>query len=187
MTFKKHIELQSLACMLTLLLGCGALAVPESTASARANDEAASAPQPQSSASEVSKGNVGDSDGTDNGEAVPSQGAATPAEAEARAYASAKPVFEKYCFSCHTTTSRSAKKKALKHLVMDTYPFGGHHADGLGDTILEVLGQTGKKATMPKGKLGAVKGKDLELIVAWAGARERAHHNENKHKHKHEH
>ena len=91
---------------------------------------------------------------------------------EMAAFAKAKPIFEKYCAKCHTEAS--GKRAALKHFVMDSYPFGGHHADSMPATIRNVLGQSGKQATMPKGKPGVVVGDELKLILEWADATERA-------------
>jgi hypothetical protein len=92
------------------------------------------------------------------------------AAVELAAYQAAKPVFDKYCAGCHVKGERGAKKSALKHFDMTTYPFGGHHAGELGGEIREVLGATGKKPTMPMKNAGAVKGEELALILAWADA-----------------
>ncbi len=109
------------------------------------------------------------------------------------AYERARPVFEQYCASCHTTAGRQAKTATLKHFSMDSYPFGGHHADQITVTIRRVLGATGKRPTMPPDRRGAVKGKELDLILAWADAVDHAqaqdpagkHHDEAPHGHKH--
>lgn len=91
--------------------------------------------------------------------------------AETAAYDKAKPVFEKYCSSCHTKGGKKATKKKLDHLTMDTYPFGGEHAKSIGNEIRVVLAIDGhKKATMPFDKPGSVKGDDLALIKAWTEA-----------------
>lgn len=92
--------------------------------------------------------------------------------AELAAFENAKPVFEKHCARCHTESS--GKRSALKHFVMDAYPFGGHHATSMPATIRKVLGQSGKRATMPKDKPGVVSGEELKLILEWADAAERA-------------
>ena len=92
--------------------------------------------------------------------------------AEFIAFERAKPVFKKHCARCHTESS--GKRTALKHFVMDTYPFGGHHASSMPATIRKVLGQSGKRATMPKDKPGVVSGEELELVLEWADATERA-------------
>lgn len=92
--------------------------------------------------------------------------------AELAAFESAKPVFKKHCARCHTESS--GKRTALKHFVMDAYPFGGHHASSMPATIRKVLGQSGKRATMPKDKPGVVSGEELKLILEWADAAERA-------------
>lgn len=98
------------------------------------------------------------------------------AAAEQQAYEAAKPVFEAHCGSCHTRggSMSKKKKKALDHFSMDGYPFGGHHAHELGSAVREVLGVDGGKATMPKDDPGAVQGAELELVVAWSRAFDRA-------------
>lgn len=102
--------------------------------------------------------------------APPTDPKADALAAENAAYDKAKPVFEKYCASCHTKAGKKSAKKKLGHFDMDTYPFGGEHAAFIGNHIRDVLGMTGKKATMPSDKPGAVKGDDLALIKAWADA-----------------
>jgi len=93
-----------------------------------------------------------------------------PTPEELAAFERAKPAFERHCFRCHTTAAKKSKPKALAHLAMDGYPFGGHHADEAGDVIRKVLGAGGGKATMPSDDPGAVKGEDLASILAWADA-----------------
>lgn len=90
--------------------------------------------------------------------------------AELLAYQQARPVFERYCSDCHTAAGTRSQASALNHFSMDTYPFGGHHADEMAGTIREVLGADGGKATMPPGRPGAVQGQELELILNWAAA-----------------
>src|ERR1700733_13880425 len=73
-----------------------------------------------------------------------------PTPEETAAFEIAKPVFARHCFRCHSTAGKKSKHKALDHLSMDQYPFGGHHADEAGKVVREVLGaDTGGKATMP--------------------------------------
>ncbi|HKO90915.1 MAG TPA: hypothetical protein VJU61_07180 [Polyangiaceae bacterium] len=108
----------------------------------------------------------------------PSSPVAEPTEigaAELAAYSQAKPVFEAHCASCHATRSSSSNAEALEHFNMDAYPFGGHHATGIGSAIREVLGASGAKPTMPRDKPGAVQGSELQLVLAWADAFDRAH------------
>lgn len=93
---------------------------------------------------------------------------------ETSAWETAKPVFEKACASCHTSAGKEASKKKLDHFNMDAYPLGGHHAAMIGFTIREVLGISGKKATMPSDKPGSVQGDDLAKIKAWTDAWEAA-------------
>ena len=95
--------------------------------------------------------------------------------AETAAFEKAKPVFEKHCASCHTKSGKNWSAKKLKEFDMTSYPFGGEHAKEIGKEIREVLAIGGGKATMPKGKPGAVKGDELALIAAWADAFDAAH------------
>ncbi len=94
--------------------------------------------------------------------------------AETAAYDKAKPVFQKYCSTCHTKAGKKSGKKKLDHFAMDAYPFGGEHTAFIGDHVRGVLGLSGKKATMPYDKPGSVKGDDLALVKAWADAWEAA-------------
>lgn len=96
---------------------------------------------------------------------------------ERAAFAAARPVFEKYCFRCHTTSGRKAKPKSLAHMTMDRYPLGGHHAAEAATAIRQVLGAgpEKKKATMPSDKPGTVEGEDLAKVLAWADAFDQAH------------
>lgn len=104
---------------------------------------------------------------------------------ERQAYERARPVFERYCASCHTSDRGSAA--ALIHFSMDGYPFGGHHAGEIAGTIREVLGANGEKATMPQGRPGVVKGEDLQRVIDWADAVERARASAPPHDHEGEH
>ena len=67
-----------------------------------------------------------------------------------------------------------AKKETLEHFDMSAYPFGGHHAKEIAKSIRTALAIGGGEATMPKDDKGAVKGDELQLIVAWVEAFERA-------------
>lgn len=95
--------------------------------------------------------------------------------AETAAYDAAKPVFEKYCASCHSKGQRGAKAKTLEHFEITTYPFGGHHAMEVGKEVREVLAIGGGKPTMPKNKPGIVTGDELAAIAAWADAFDASH------------
>jgi hypothetical protein len=95
--------------------------------------------------------------------------------AEASAYEAAKPVFDRFCASCHQQGHTSATPSKLDHFDMTTYPFGGHHAMEMASEIREVLGLDGGTPTMPKNQPGAVTGDDLALIAAWADAFDAAH------------
>ncbi len=100
----------------------------------------------------------------------------TPAKSpEHAAHEAAQPVFEKYCASCHMTGRPQATPKALEHFKMDGYPYGGHHEHEVAAEVRRVLGATGKKATMPKGAPGSVKGEELALVLKWADAFDAAH------------
>jgi hypothetical protein len=94
----------------------------------------------------------------------------TPTPDETAAFERAKPAFERHCFRCHTTAGKKSKPKSLAHLTMDSYPFGGHHADQAGAVVRKVLGAAGGKPTMPSDDPGAVTGEDLTRILAWADA-----------------
>lgn len=94
---------------------------------------------------------------------------------EQQAYERARPVFERYCASCHRSERGSAA--ALVHFSIDGYPFGGHHADEIAGTVRKVLGVTGEKATMPQGRPGIVKGEELQRVIDWADAVDRAQTN----------
>jgi hypothetical protein len=98
-----------------------------------------------------------------------------PTQDEIAAFEKAKPAFEHHCFRCHTAGGKKAKPKALAHISMDSYPFGGHHADEAGSVVRKVLGAGRGKPTMPSDDPGAVRGDDLALILAWADLFERAH------------
>jgi uncharacterized membrane protein len=94
---------------------------------------------------------------------------------ELAAFEKAKPVFEKYCASCHAKGGKLATAKKLDHFDMTTYPFGGHHAAEIGGEIRKSLAIGGGKPTMPFNNKGAVKGDDLALIAAWADAFDASH------------
>jgi hypothetical protein len=101
---------------------------------------------------------------------------APPSADELAAFAAAKPAFSRHCFKCHTRAGKKARPKALKHLDMTTYPFGGHHAADVATAVRRsVAGEDGKAPTMPSDDPGAVQGDDLAKILAWAAAFDRAH------------
>lgn len=109
----------------------------------------------------------------------------TPAETMAQlesderaAYERAKPVFAAHCARCHTDGGPKASKSARGHFDMDVYPFGGHHAAEMSKYLRRVLGATGGKPTMPRDDPGAVRGKELELVLALTDAFDRAHRSE---------
>jgi hypothetical protein len=98
-----------------------------------------------------------------------------PLAEERAAYDRARPVFDRFCASCHVRREGGRRTAALRHFDMSTYPFGGHHAGELASTIRHVLGADGSRPTMPRDDPGAVQGNDLALIRAWADAYDRAH------------
>jgi len=103
-------------------------------------------------------------------------GASKPTPEELAAFEAAKPAFERWCFRCHTTAGKKAKRKTLQHLAMDTYPFSGHHAGEAGKVVRRALGAGGAaKATMPSDEPGTVTREDLRLILSWADAFDSAH------------
>ncbi|HEX2692160.1 MAG TPA: hypothetical protein VHN14_36370 [Kofleriaceae bacterium] len=93
---------------------------------------------------------------------------------EASAWQTARPVFTKYCATCHAKDGKKATRKKLDHFDLATYPLGGHHTATIGFTIRDVLGISGKKPTMPYDKPGLVKGDELAAVKAWTDAWEAA-------------
>ncbi|MBA3457041.1 MAG: cupredoxin domain-containing protein [Deltaproteobacteria bacterium] len=105
----------------------------------------------------------------------PSQVKADLLAVEMAAYETARPVFEKYCVSCHSKGQKGAKAKTLEHFEITTYPFKGHHAEEVGASVRKSLGIDGGKPTMPKNKPGIVQGAELAAIAGWAAAFDAAH------------
>jgi uncharacterized membrane protein len=104
-----------------------------------------------------------------------STGTHKPTPEEIAAFETAKPVFERHCVRCHTEGGKKSKRKALDHISMDRYPFGGHHADEAGKAVRKALGVEGhSRPTMPSDDAGAVRNEELAKIVAWATAFDRA-------------
>ena len=95
--------------------------------------------------------------------------------AETAAFDQARPVFDRFCSSCHVQGGKQAKKKSLDHFDMTRYPFGGHHAGEITASVREALAIGGGKATMPKNKPGSVPADQLALIAAWADAFDASH------------
>jgi hypothetical protein len=170
-----------------VLVALAAAAACTSGATARRPDAPPVAPpasQAQAPAAEMSAAPPAPGDEHAAADAKPSQGQAEPAQPaapsdllseEQRAYEAAQPVFERYCTKCHTARGAQSRRSALRHLNMDTYPFGGHHAHEMGSTMRKILGATGEKPTMPRDKPGTVKGEDLALVIAWTEAFDRSH------------
>jgi hypothetical protein len=107
--------------------------------------------------------------------AEPAKSKAELVAAETAAFEQAKPVFDKWCAKCHSSTGSKTSASKRKHFDMTTYPFGGHHAMSIGSEVRVALGMTGKKPSMPADRKGAVKGAELALIKAWADAFDAAH------------
>lgn len=105
----------------------------------------------------------------------PAQAKAELLATETAAYENAKPVFEKYCKSCHMKGGKSATAKKMGHFDMTAYPFGGHHVGEMSATVRKVLGIDGSKPTMPKNKPGSLSQDELALIAAWADAFDASH------------
>jgi hypothetical protein len=97
------------------------------------------------------------------------------APAERAALDDAWPALARDCAPCHSAGGGHADPKAMHHLDMSSYPFGGHHAATVGFEVREALGLTGKKATMPANDPGSVRGADLAAIDRWAQAWIAAH------------
>ncbi len=104
----------------------------------------------------------------------PAQVKAELLAAEMTAWSAAKPVLEKHCASCHAKGGKAATKKKLSEFDITSYPVAGHHPTKTGEETREVLGLEGKKATMPFGKPGAVKGEELAAVKAWTEAWDQA-------------
>jgi hypothetical protein len=111
------------------------------------------------------------------------------AAAEQTALKRAQPVFDKYCVKCHSSAGKEKTDDALDHLSMDAYPFGGEHAMEIGQVVREALGTTGKAATMPMDRPGAVQGAELDVVLEWTKAFDRSHgagvHEGHEHHHGH--
>jgi hypothetical protein len=104
-----------------------------------------------------------------------------PTAEEKAAFEAARPALERHCLRCHSRSGEKATAKALKHIDMGTYPFGGHHPRDAGKAIrISLVGdeRKGKKPTMPTDHPGSVTGEDLHKILAWAEAFEKARANE---------
>lgn len=116
---------------------------------------------------------------------APAQAEPDLRSAELAAYENARPVFDKFCASCHAQGGPGARKGTLAHLDITSYPFGGHHAVAVAASIRKSLGVDGSTATMPRNKPGSVTGADLELIKAWADAFDASHATTNPGRHAH--
>ncbi len=95
---------------------------------------------------------------------------------ELAAYEAARPVFQRYCATCHSGSGQLWRVSNTSHFDMSRYPFGGHHASTITATIRRVLGATGQRATMPPSRSSTpvVQGAELQLVLAWADAVDRA-------------
>jgi mono/diheme cytochrome c family protein len=147
----------ALAALLASAIGCGDKPPAGRGAADPADPRAPEAPEPPGPATVE----------PDDAEAL--------AAAERRAFEAARPAFETHCSRCHTRGGAKSQPEALEHVAMDSYPFTGAHTADLGVQIREVLGAGGGEATMPKDDPGAVRGAELERIVEWTVAYDRAH------------
>ena len=159
---------------LTTIAACGGSKPPPAAPTAKpvegstSSDPVAATPDPKPTPNDVPTKPV---DPVEPVKADPGKQKAELAAAETAAYEKAKPVFAKFCSSCHTKAGKKAAKKKLDHFSMDTYPFGGEHIKSIGNEVRKVLAIDGaKKPTMPFDKPGSVKGDDLALIKAWTEA-----------------
>jgi hypothetical protein len=155
------------------LAACGSKSPPAETTPPPPDDEPAAAP-PDAMPDDHEGHTMAAPDAAPAGP-DPAQIKADLLAAETAAYDQAKPVFEKYCASCHQKGGKSATAKKMGHFDMTEYPFGGHHTGEMAETIRKVLGIDGSKPTMPKNKPGSVKGDELTLIAAWADAFQASH------------
>lgn len=92
---------------------------------------------------------------------------------EEQAWLKAKPVFVEHCAECHTADGGKKSAKKLAKFDMTAYPFTGKKASPA--DMRKVLGLTGGKATMPKGKIGSLSDDELAVIAAWCDAYDAAH------------
>jgi mono/diheme cytochrome c family protein len=161
-----------LALLLALPVGCSAASVPVQQA-----DTPAATSSPSAGSPDHEHGPGTPPAGTAPAPSVEPQASAAPAapSPERTAYERVKPILEKHCATCHTTSGPATSKEALEHFSMDGYPFGGHHANEIGAVVRKSLGASGSKPTMPRGKAGVVKGDELAAILAWADAFDAAH------------
>lgn len=159
--------MKKLLASLVVLAACGSKAPPPAANPAESPPAEPSA-NPGSEAVEAAT--PAEPTKTDPAAPDPAKIKADAVAAETASYEKAKPVFEKYCASCHTKAGKKATAKKLDHFTMDTYPFGGEHTKSIGNEIRKVLGIDGGKPTMPYDKPGSVTGDDLAAIKTWSEA-----------------
>jgi len=122
--------------------------------------------------------------------AAPSDAPAAKPEAtgaELAAYQAAAPVLARHCGRCHIQGGAKATDAVLAHVDMTSYPFSGAHTTELGPALRRVLGADGGDPEMPKDDPGAVRGADLEALLALADAWTAAHPAPSDHEGGHEH
>lgn len=160
-----------------ILAACGPKSTPPTPSPTTSGNEPVTAPPTDAEPADHTDHTSHTTPPTDAAPAAPdpAQMKADLLAAETAAYEKAKPVFEKYCASCHQKGGKSASAKKMGHFDMTAYPFGGHHVGEMSATIRKVLGIDGSKVTMPKDKPGAVKGDELALVAAWADAFDASH------------
>lgn len=159
------------------LIACGPSAVPGSSshpASAGAPVAAEPAPiaDPEPPAADPHAGHGGH--GGHGSHGAPAA-ATTITDAERVAYEKARPVIERHCARCHTAGGAKATEITVAHIDLSAYPFDGHHTHELGPALRRVLGADGGAPEMPHDDPGAVKGADLEALLALAAAWTAAH------------
>lgn len=164
-------------CAVVALVACGSKAPPPAT---QAPDEPAAVVAPEPSVNPDATATP--TPAPTAPEVAPEPATPDPAQAkkdllaaELSAYEAAKPVFDKFCASCHTKGGPGAKKGTLAHFETTNYPFQGHHTEEMAESIRKTLGVGGRKATMPRNKPGSVQGEDLALILKWADAFDASH------------
>jgi hypothetical protein len=158
------------------LIACGPSAVPGSTshpasAGAPVAAEPAAIADPEPPPADPHAGHGGH--GGHAGHGAPAAAAIT--EAERVAYDRARPVIERHCARCHTAGGAKATEITVAHIDLSSYPFDGHHTHELGPALRRVLGADGGDPEMPHDDPGAVKGADLEALLALAAAWTAAH------------
>jgi hypothetical protein len=163
------------------LLACGPSAVPGSSshpasASAPVTAEPAAIADPEPApAADPHAGHGGHAGHAGHGGHGDQAAPAAITDAERVAYEKARPVIERHCARCHAPGGAKATDNTVAHIDLSAYPFSGHHTHELGPALRRVLGADGGAPEMPYDEPGAVKGADLEALLALAAAWTAAH------------